>query len=102
MVVDALLGAALFAVVLLPVNPPGGPPREPLTTSAVLLALAGCAALTFRRRYPLPVLAVVSVAAAVSLLLRQTQGPLVLTVALAAYTVATRADRRTAVRTTSR
>ncbi|WP_091664732.1 sensor histidine kinase [Micromonospora auratinigra] len=94
---DALLAALLFVVSLLPVNPPGGPPRDPLTTGAVLLALVGCAALVLRRRYPLPVLAVVTVAAVTSLLAQQARGPFVLTVALAAYTVATRTDRRTAV-----
>lgn len=96
-VADALLAAVLFTVSLLPVNPPGGPPRDPLTAGAVLLALAGCAALVLRRRLPLPVLAVVTVAAATSLLAQQARGPFVLTVAVAAYTVATRTDRRTAV-----
>ncbi|MGN9808991.1 sensor histidine kinase [Micromonospora sp. BQ11] len=93
---DAALAALLFAVSLLPVDPPGGPPRDPLSVTAVLLALAGCAALVLRRRYPLPVLAVVTVTAAVSILVEQARGPFVLTVALAAYTVATRTDRRTA------
>ncbi|WP_433311410.1 sensor histidine kinase [Micromonospora chersina] len=96
-VVDALPAAVLFAASLLPVNPPGGPARAPLTAGAVLLALVGSAALVLRRRYPLPVLAVVSVVAATALLAQQARGPLVLTVALAAYTVATRTDRRTAV-----
>ncbi|MEV0003715.1 sensor histidine kinase [Micromonospora sp. NPDC050980] len=95
--VDALLAALLFVVSLLPVNPPGGPPRDPLTAGAVLLALAGCGALVLRRRHPLPVLAVVTAAAATALLVQQARGPFVLTVALAAYTVATRTDRRTAV-----
>ncbi|MER7460785.1 sensor histidine kinase [Micromonospora sp. NPDC126480] len=94
--VDALLAALLFVVSLLPVDPPGGPPRDPLTPGAVLLALVGCAALVLRRRYPLPVLALTTVAAAASLLVEQARGPFVLTVALAAYTVATRTDRRTA------
>ncbi|WP_174530236.1 sensor histidine kinase [Micromonospora maritima] len=96
-VADALLAAVLFTVSLLPVNPPGGPPRDPLTAGAVLLAAAGCTALVLRRRFPLPVLAVVTVAAAISLLAQQARGPFVLTVAVAAYTVATRTDRRTAV-----
>ncbi|QLQ36371.1 sensor histidine kinase [Micromonospora robiginosa] len=95
--VDALLAALLFVVSLLPVNPPGGPPRDPLTAGAVLLALVGCAALALRRRSPLPVLAVVTVTAATALLVQQARGPFVLTVALAAYTVAARTDRRTAV-----
>ncbi|GAB3081752.1 hypothetical protein GCM10027186_45540 [Micromonospora schwarzwaldensis] len=96
-VTDALLAALLFVVSLLPVNPPGGPPRDPLTVGAVLLALAGCGALVLRRRHPLPVLVLVTAAAATALLVQQARGPFVLTVALAAYTVATRTDRRTAV-----
>ncbi|MDG4800336.1 sensor histidine kinase [Micromonospora sp. WMMD980] len=95
--VDALLAALLFVVSLLPVNPPGGPPRDPLTVGAVLLALVGSAALALRRRFPLPVLALVTVTAATALLVQQARGPFVLTVALAAYTVAARTDRRTAV-----
>ncbi|SCF45558.1 sensor histidine kinase [Micromonospora mirobrigensis] len=95
-VADALLAALLFAVSLLPVNPPGGPPRDPLTLGAVLLALIGCGALAVRRRHPLPVLAVALVAVILSLLSHQARGPFVLSVAIAAYTVATRTDRRTA------
>ncbi|RKN51079.1 sensor histidine kinase [Micromonospora endolithica] len=94
---DTALAALLFVVSLLPVDPPGGPPRDPLSVGAVLIALAGCAALVLRRRYPLPVLAVVTGTAAGSILAEQARGPFVLTVALAAYTVATRTDRRTAV-----
>ncbi|MGW4298073.1 DUF7134 domain-containing protein [Micromonospora chersina] len=76
-VVDALPAAVLFAASLLPVNPPGGPPRAPLTAGAVLLALVGSAALVLRRRHPLPVLAVVTVVAATALLAQQARGPLV-------------------------
>jgi signal transduction histidine kinase len=97
MVADALLAALLFAVSLLPVNPPGGPPRDPLSLGAILLALAGCGALAVRRRHPLPVLGVTLAAVALALLSHQARGPFVLTVAIAAYTVATRTDRRTAL-----
>ncbi|RZU77514.1 hypothetical protein EV384_6243 [Micromonospora kangleipakensis] len=93
---DALLAALLFAVSLLPVNPPGGPPRDPLTAGAVLLAFVGCAALAVRRRYPLPVLGLTLAAVVLALLTHQVRGPFVITVAIAAYTVATRTDRRTA------
>ncbi|WP_446216369.1 sensor histidine kinase [Micromonospora sp. IBHARD004] len=93
---DALLAALVFAVSLLPVNPPGGPPRDPLTAGAVLLAFVGCAALAVRRRYPLPVLGVTLAAAVLALLTHQARGPFVITVAIAAYTVATRTHRRTA------
>ena len=77
-------------------NPPGGPPRDPLTAGAVLLALIGCAAIAVRRRYPLPVLGGTLTTAVLSLLTHQARGPFVITVAIAAYTVATRSDRRTA------
>ncbi|MBB4742091.1 signal transduction histidine kinase [Actinoplanes octamycinicus] len=95
--VDSLLGALVFGISLVPVAPPGGPPPQPVTAGSVLLALTGCGALALRRRHPLPVLGVVSVAAAVSLVTLQTRGFLVLTVGIAAYTVATRTSRRTAV-----
>ncbi|GAA4576543.1 hypothetical protein GCM10023176_48150 [Micromonospora coerulea] len=93
---DALLATVLFVVSLLPVNPPGGPPRDPLTAGAVLLALVGCGALALRRRYPLPVLGVTLAAVVLALVTHQARGPFVIAVAIAGYTVATRADRRTA------
>ncbi|MEV1146301.1 sensor histidine kinase, partial [Micromonospora sp. NPDC049799] len=73
-------------------------PRPVAVRSAALPhhLLVGCAALVLRRRHPLPVLAVVTGTAAVSILVEQARGPFVLTVALAAYTVANRTDRRTA------
>ncbi|MGK5441762.1 sensor histidine kinase [Micromonospora sp. URMC 105] len=95
-VADAVLATALFVVSLLPVNPPGGPSRAPLTAGAVLLAALGCGALAVRRRYPLPVLALTTVAVVLAQLTGLAGGPFVLTVAIAAYTVATRTDRRTA------
>ncbi|NYF54585.1 sensor histidine kinase [Micromonospora purpureochromogenes] len=91
-VTDALLAAALFVASLLPVNPPGGG----LSLAAVLLAAIGSGALAVRRRHPLPVLAVTTVSVALAQLAGVARGPMVLTVAIAAYTVATRADRRTA------
>ncbi|WP_433796321.1 sensor histidine kinase [Actinoplanes sp. CA-252034] len=93
---DSVLAAVLFAASLLPMHPPGGPPVEPPAIGAVLLSVAGCAALVLRRRHPLPVLAVVCAAAAAVLLTQQSRGFFVLTVGVAAYTVATRTDRRTA------
>ncbi|GAA2195069.1 sensor histidine kinase [Micromonospora lupini] len=93
---DVLLAGALFVFSLLPVDPPGGPSRAPLTGGAVLIALVGCAALTLRRRHPLPVLAVVTSAVVTALLTDQARGPFVISVAIAAYTVATLTDRRTA------
>ncbi|WP_039906696.1 sensor histidine kinase [Micromonospora lupini] len=93
---DVLLAGALFVFSLLPVDPPGGPSRAPLTGGAVLIALVGCAALTLRRRRPLPVLAVVTSAVVTALLTDQARGPFVISVAIAAYTVATLTDRRTA------
>ncbi|MEH0842082.1 histidine kinase [Micromonospora sp. CPCC 205711] len=95
-VADALLAAALLAVSLLPVNPPGGPPRAPLTVGAVLLAVLGCAGLVLRRRYPLPVLVLATVTVIAAQLTGLARGPFVIIVAIAAYTVATRTDRRTA------
>ncbi|MEH1055355.1 ATP-binding protein [Micromonospora sp. CPCC 206171] len=95
-VVDALLAAALFLAGLLPVNPPGGPPGAPLSLAAVLLAAIGSGALAVRRRHPLPVLALTTVSVVLAQLAGVARGPMVLTVAIAAYTVATRADRRTA------
>ncbi|MGC5020842.1 sensor histidine kinase [Micromonospora sp. DT47] len=95
-VADALLAGLLFVVSLLPVDPPGGPARAPLTAGAVLFALLGCGALALRRRHPLPVLAVVTVLVVAALLLGYARGPFMIVVAIAAYTVATRTDRRTA------
>ncbi|MEU5790820.1 ATP-binding protein [Micromonospora purpureochromogenes] len=95
-VVDALLAAALFVAGLLPVYPPDGSPGAPLTLAAVLLAAIGSGALAVRRRHPLPVLALTTVSVVLAQLAGVARGPLVLTVAIAAYTVATRADRRTA------
>jgi signal transduction histidine kinase len=94
---DAVLAAVLFVVSLLPMHPPGGPPAESLAIGTVLLSVAGCGALVLRRRYPLAVLGVVSCAAAASLLTQQSRGFFVFTVGVAAYTVATRTQRRTAV-----
>ncbi|MGB2567878.1 sensor histidine kinase [Micromonospora citrea] len=95
-VADAVLAVVLFVTSLLPLSPPGGPPRAPLTAGAVLLAAVGCGALTLRRRHPLPVLAVATVAVVLAQLTGLARGPFVLVVAIAAYTVATRTDRRTA------
>lgn len=94
---DAVLVVLLFTVSLLPMHPPGGRPPEPLTAGTVLLSLAGCGALVLRSRYPLAVLGGVSAVAAASLLAQQTRGFFVLAVGVAAYTVATRTDRRIAV-----
>jgi signal transduction histidine kinase len=99
MVADAVLATALLVTSLLPVDPPGGPPSDPLTGWAVLLTALGCAALALRRRYPLAVLATTTVAVVVAQLTQHARGPFVITVAIAAYTVATRTDRRTAVLT---
>ncbi|WIM99651.1 histidine kinase [Actinoplanes oblitus] len=96
-VADALLGAAVFVMSLLPASPPGGPAPRPLTVGSVVLAAVGCGALALRRRRPLPVLGVVSVVAAASLITLRPRGFLVLAVGVAAYTVATRTQRRTAV-----
>ncbi|MEH0820966.1 MULTISPECIES: sensor histidine kinase [unclassified Micromonospora] len=95
-VADAVLAAALFVVSLLPANPPGGPPRAPLAVGAVLLAALGCGALAVRRRHPLPVLAVTTGTVVLAQLTGLAGGPFVITMAIAAYTVATRTDRRTA------
>ncbi|MEV0807280.1 ATP-binding protein [Micromonospora sp. NPDC050200] len=95
-VTDALLAAALFVASLLPVNPPGGPPRAPLTLAAVLLVALGCGALAVRRRHPLPVLALTTATVVLAQLTGLARGPFVFTMAIAAYTVATRTDRRTA------
>ncbi|WP_433304387.1 sensor histidine kinase [Actinoplanes sp. CA-030573] len=94
---DAVLAAVLFAASLLPIHPPETQAAAPLTVGTVLLSGAGAGALVLRRRYPLPVLAVVSAAAAAALLTQQSRGFFVLTVGVAAYTVATRTPRRTAV-----
>jgi Histidine kinase-, DNA gyrase B-, and HSP90-like ATPase len=91
-VVDALLAAALFVAGLLPVHPPGAP----LSLAAVLLAAIGSGALAVRRRHPLPVLAVTTVSVVLAQLAGVARGPMVLTVAIAAYTITPRADRRTA------
>ncbi|MEU5942325.1 ATP-binding protein [Micromonospora sp. NPDC047548] len=90
---DTLLAAALFVASLLPGDPAGGPVRPPLTVGAVLLAALGCGALTMRRRHPLPVLVLTTATVVLGQLTGLARGPLVIGVAIAAYTVATRTVR---------
>ncbi|SCG39853.1 sensor histidine kinase [Micromonospora halophytica] len=89
-VADVLLAVVLFVASLLPLSPPGGPPRTSLTAGAVLLAALGCGALTLRRRHPLPVLAVATVTVVLAQFTGLARGPLVIAVAVAAYTLGTR------------
>ncbi|MFI9642472.1 sensor histidine kinase [Micromonospora sp. NPDC051925] len=96
MAADVLLAVLLLVVSLLPVNPPGGPPRAPLGVGTVLFALACCGALALRRRHPLAVLGTVTVLVVAALLLGAARAPFMIIVAIAAYTVANRTDRRTA------
>lgn len=89
--VDALLAAALYAVtVFVDVVDFGD--------DAVAIAVIGglsCGALAVRRRWPLPVLAVATAAAAVAVHLDSGQVPFVIGTALASYTVAVATDWRT-------
>jgi signal transduction histidine kinase len=96
-VVDALLGvfigaASLFAVL----QGPRAIPGRALTTLDVLAAVAAAVLFTLRRRWPVPVLAVVTVAAASAVAHSGEIYVLTAVLVLSAYTVAAHRNRITA------
>ncbi|MFI9624350.1 sensor histidine kinase [Streptomyces sp. NPDC052042] len=96
----ALALAALLAMLAVSFTHPGVPDspgvgsRSP-DASGVLLMAAGAAALVWRRRNPMAVLAVTAVPTVVGLVLSDPPSPVVMTNAVALYTVASRTDRPT-------
>ncbi|MFI6934311.1 sensor histidine kinase [Streptomyces sp. NPDC050287] len=97
LVVDGVLAAALYTASLLAPVLPGDPPqRVPLTATVAVLAALACGALVFQRRWPIPVLAVTTGIACVSMIVSDAQGVFLGAPVIAAYTVAVRTDRRTA------
>jgi signal transduction histidine kinase len=97
LLVDAILAAVIYVAILMaPARPEEEPERIPLTTGVVVAATVMCAALVFRRRWPLPVLGVTATAVIAALLWSGSRPAFVIAVGVAAYTVATRTDRATA------
>jgi signal transduction histidine kinase len=94
-VADAALAAVLFFGA-------SGASRRPhdgdfvATPTATAAGLIICAALVFRRSWPIPVLAVTTLGAAVAITATEARTPFVVAVAVAAYTVATSTERRPA------
>jgi len=66
------------------------------TPSAIAAGAVACAALAFRRRWPLPVLAVATLGSAAAISFTEARTPYTATVIVAAYTVATMVERRRA------
>ncbi|GAB3000944.1 histidine kinase [Streptomyces pseudoechinosporeus] len=107
LVVDGVLAAVVYLASLLWPFAPGEPPQRepliatvgqqvPLTATVVVLATLACAALVFRRRWPLAVLAVGTGISCASEIVSDVQGVFLGAPVIAAYTVAVRTDRRTA------
>jgi signal transduction histidine kinase len=95
LVADAVLAAVVFAGTF-------GASRRPddgdfvATPMSVAAGLVICVALVFRRSWPLGVLAVTTVGGAFAIVVTEARTPYSLVVAVAAYTVATRLERRPA------
>src|SRR3954451_18182642 len=88
-VVDALLGALVGGLALLAVlEGPGGTPGRSLTGLDVLFAAIATLLVTLRRRWPVPALAVVTVAAVWAEAVRGEVYVLTAMSVLCAYTVA--------------
>ncbi|RJQ81603.1 two-component sensor histidine kinase [Pseudonocardiaceae bacterium YIM PH 21723] len=95
---DVVLAAGLFVWVIIgPLLSRGGhhhPPRYLL----VIFGLIACAALLWRRRWPIPVLGLTMATFAVATFISGQTRPISFTVIVAMYTVAANLDRRTAAR----
>jgi signal transduction histidine kinase len=89
---DAILAAALaiLSVVAAAVLSGADDPPRPADTLGYGLILVACGALAARRRFPVSVLAVSSIAVAAYLLLGYPYGPVMLSLAVAVYTVCRR------------
>jgi signal transduction histidine kinase len=92
---DATLASAVFVLILL--GTVLGPETYRLSPADLALTSAACAGLALRRTAPWAVLALTCTLCAVFIVLRQVDGrvPIVLTAALALFTVAARTDRHT-------
>jgi len=98
LVLDAALGAAVAAVTLIIVayGRPGSTEGRPLTWLDGLSAVVAFALVFVRRRWPLPVLVVSALLAVVALAAGREPAAFVATTVVAAFTVATHTNRRTA------
>jgi signal transduction histidine kinase len=93
---DGALAAALYLVTLL--SRVAGQPRRGAgdTTVTLILGAVVCGALVLRRRWPIPVLAVVTGAVLAAMVAGSARGPFLAGAVVAAYTVAAYTDRLTA------
>lgn len=93
-VLDAVAGLVLFVVPVLIVRPPRYP--DMATTPHAVAAAVVCAAIAVRRRWPLPMLAAGTAAGVAATVAAHGETPYPQMLALIAYTVATRVDRKVA------
>lgn len=91
---DTVVALAVFALAL---SAAMTRTESGVTVGAVVLGAAMCAALVVRRRWPLPVLLLVTVGALTSMAAVEDINPFVLAVVVAVYTVGSCAGRGTAV-----
>ena len=93
---DAGLVVVLAIVVLLAPDRPGPDAVEPrAVTATVLLGVVGCVLLLARRRHPLLVLVAATALTSAAVLAADGPSPVLLVLAVAAATLASRGDRRT-------
>src|SRR5882757_24301 len=92
--VDAVLAVTLYALTLVVVMRSKHYPG--ITAPGAIAGLVVCATIVLRRRWPIAVLALSTAGAIAALVVTQAVTPYPIMVALAAYTVATRYDRRLA------
>lgn len=91
------MALAVFTLGLLAVRSGRGQDEVSLPGAAVLLGVVACAALVARRRWPLPVFAISTGGALLSMGAAEGRSPFVLAVVVALYTVAVLTERTTAV-----
>mgnify|MGYP001200968957 CR=1 FL=1 len=94
---DAVLALALFGLGLTGQPSPETGQSVPVTAPLVVLLAIACAALVVRRRAPVPVWAVTTGAAAVSMAVAAGPAPVVITSLVALYTTASLCRARTAL-----
>ncbi len=83
-------GLMVFSLIAAAVTSAWREPTRPADLPAYLLIVLACAVLAVRRRFPVPVLVVSSLAVSCFLLLGYPYGPVMLSLAVAVYTVARR------------
>jgi signal transduction histidine kinase len=95
---DVVLAAFVFALTLAATHGPSDRYDRGfvVTGGSVVVGVLICAALVFRRRWPLPVLAFTTAGTAVAVVITDARTPYGLVVAVAAFAVATRSERNLA------